>query len=110
MNFGGYDAFDDPYAYKGTHVLKNRLGLRDAAVLESFELEMSTLRAKEPLPDGRYDPTHYRRSITICFRTSIAGPENIERCALRKAAIHSASRIIYRIRWIICSKCSELCV
>jgi cell filamentation protein len=68
MNFGGYDAFDDPYAYKGTHVLKNRLGLRDAAVLESFELEMSSLRAKEPLPDGRYDPAHYRRIHHYLFQ------------------------------------------
>lgn len=61
MNFGGYDAFDDPYAYKGSHVLKNKLGLRDVALLESFELEMSTSRANEALPDGRYDPDHYRR-------------------------------------------------
>lgn len=61
MNFGGYDAFDDPYAYKGTHVLKNKLGLRDAAELESFELEISSSRASEALPDGDYDPGHYRQ-------------------------------------------------
>ena len=61
MNVGGYDAFDDPYAYKGTHVLKNKLGLRDAAELESFELEMSSSRASEALPDGHYDPDHYRQ-------------------------------------------------
>jgi cell filamentation protein len=53
------DAFADPYAYKGTTVLKNRLGTRDQATLESFELEMSTLRAAEPLPRGRFGPTHY---------------------------------------------------
>ena len=29
MAFEGYDAFDDPYCYKGTTTLKNRLGLRD---------------------------------------------------------------------------------
>jgi cell filamentation protein len=61
MTLGGYDAFDDPYAYKGTYVLRNKLGLRDAAELEAFELEMSTLRATEPLPDGDYDPSHYRQ-------------------------------------------------
>ncbi|GAA0301043.1 Fic family protein [Sphingomonas oligophenolica] len=60
MNLSGYDAFDDPYAYKGTHVLKNKLGLRDTAALESFELEMSNSRATEALPDGDYDPRHYR--------------------------------------------------
>ena len=57
----GYDAFDDPYAYKGTTTLKNRLGLRNADQLEAFELEMTTIRASEPLPRGRYDAPHYRR-------------------------------------------------
>lgn len=57
----GYDVFDDPYCYKGTHVLKNRASLRDAETLEAFELEMSTLRADEPLPAGRFTPAHYKR-------------------------------------------------
>lgn len=57
---GGYDAFDDPYAYKNTNVLKNRAGLRDAALLEDFELEMTALRAEEPLPGGLFGPAHYR--------------------------------------------------
>lgn len=61
MPFKGYDAFDDPYAYRGTGTLKNKLGLKDPSQLEAFELEMSTLRGNEPLPNGRYDPTHYRR-------------------------------------------------
>ena len=93
----GYDAFDDPYCYKGTTTLKNKLGLRDPALLESFELEMTTLRASETLPDGEYDPRHYRRIHHHLFqdvyrwagkyrtvRTSKAGnlfcfPEYIER-------------------------------
>lgn len=57
---GGYDAFDDPNCYKGADVLKNKAGLRDAALLENFELEMSTLRAGEPLPSGRFGAAHYR--------------------------------------------------
>ena len=60
MSLGGYDAFEDPYAYRGTNVLKNRLGTRDPAILEAFELEMTTLRAEEPLPTGRFGPAHYR--------------------------------------------------
>lgn len=60
MTNGGYDAFDDPYSYKGTHVLKNLLRTKDPAVLEAFELEMATLRAEEPLPDGRFGAAHYR--------------------------------------------------
>lgn len=60
MTNGGYEAFDDPYCYKGTDVLKNRLGTRDPAILEAFELEMTTLRAEEPLPNGRFGAAHYR--------------------------------------------------
>ena len=60
MTFEGYDAFDDPYCYKSTQVLKNRLGTRDAATLEAFEVEISALRAEEPLPAGRIGATHYR--------------------------------------------------
>jgi len=55
-----YDAFDDPYCYKGTSVLKNKAGLRDQAGLEGFELEMSSVRATEPAPTGKFDPAHYR--------------------------------------------------
>lgn len=60
MTFGGYDAFDDPYCYKGTQILKNRLGTRDAATLRAFEVEISALRAEEPLPEGRFVAAHYR--------------------------------------------------
>lgn len=60
MTNEGYDAFDDPYCYDGTFVLKNRLHTRDAALLEAFELEMMSLRAEEPLPAGRFGPAHYR--------------------------------------------------
>jgi cell filamentation protein, protein adenylyltransferase len=56
----GYDVFDDPYCYKGTSVLKNRARLRDKKTLDDFELEMSTLRSRDPLPEGRFTPAHYR--------------------------------------------------
>lgn len=59
MSGNAYDSFDDPYCYKGSFVLKNRAGLRDADALEGFELEMSSVRAEEPLPDGAFDPPHY---------------------------------------------------
>ena len=60
MSFVGYAAFDDPYVYKGTSVLKNKLKTRDADVLSAFEVEMTTLRAEEPLPAGRFGTAHYR--------------------------------------------------
>ena len=79
----GYDAFDDPYSYKGTTVLKNKLGLRDLAVLQSFELEMTTLRASEPLPRGRFGPAHYREIHRHLFQDvySWAGKYRIVRTA-----------------------------
>ena len=63
MTGSRYDAdeIEDPYSYRGTACLKNKLGLRDAETLQAFELEMSTVRADEPLPTGRFGPTHYRR-------------------------------------------------
>jgi cell filamentation protein len=57
---GGYGAFDDPYLYPGTSVLRNLLEIRDAKVLESYEVEISRLRSWEPLPEGEFDPAHYR--------------------------------------------------
>lgn len=56
-----YDALDDPYAYPGTSVLENLLDIQDPQQLEAFEVEISTLRAEEPLPQGNFDPSHYRQ-------------------------------------------------
>ena len=63
MTGSRYDADEiaHPYSYRGSACLKNKLGLRDAEILQAFELEMSTLRADEPLPAGRFGPTHYCR-------------------------------------------------
>src|SRR5260370_41139265 len=61
MSSEGYDAFDDPYCYPGTTVLRNRLDIRDQSELDAFEVEITTLRAEEPLPDGDFDPAHYCR-------------------------------------------------
>lgn len=54
-----YEVYADPYCYKGTTVLKNKAKLRNPELLRDFELEMSTLRGLEPLPQGRFDPAHY---------------------------------------------------
>lgn len=59
MNFEAYDAFEDPYVYPGTTVLRNLLDIRDQAELEAFEVEISMLRAEEPLPAGDFGPAHY---------------------------------------------------
>jgi cell filamentation protein len=56
-----YDAFNDPYCYAGTGVLKNRLGLRDLNALEAFETDATAQRFAEPLPRGHFSASHYCR-------------------------------------------------
>ena len=55
------DEIEDPYSYRGTCCLKNKLKIRDPVKLQAFELEMSSVRSQEPLPRGRFGPAHYRR-------------------------------------------------
>lgn len=51
----------DPYVYPGTDVLRNRLGIRDAAGLQRVEADLCNWRglrlASEPLP-GSFDLAH----------------------------------------------------
>lgn len=54
-----YDAFDDPYCYEGSSVLKNKLDLRTEGELTAFEHAISSQRAEEPLPAGDLDQRHY---------------------------------------------------
>ena len=55
-----YDAIEDPYTYKNSTVLVNKLDLQNQAELDEFEAEISSARASEPLPDGSLDFTHYK--------------------------------------------------
>jgi cell filamentation protein len=54
-----YDATDDPYTYKDSTVLVNKLDLRDQAELDDFEAEITNARAGEPLPEGNLDFAHF---------------------------------------------------
>lgn len=55
-----YETLSDPYCYKGTTVLRNRLGIREQEALEAFEAEATAQRFAEALPIGRFGVTHYR--------------------------------------------------
>jgi cell filamentation protein len=55
-----YDAVEDPYCYPGTTVLKNKLKLKTQSELNSFEAEITSQRAEEPLPAGKLTYPHYR--------------------------------------------------
>ena len=50
---------DTIYCYVGTDVLRNKLGIKDAAELANFEAEISSQRAREPIPEGDLDYAHY---------------------------------------------------
>lgn len=51
---------DDPYVYPGTSVLRNKLGLTEAARLEAFERQMVAQRLAENIPTGAFDLAHLR--------------------------------------------------
>lgn len=54
-----YDAFDDPYCYPGTTVLKNLRNLKKQSLLTRYETAITAQRFDEPLPSGRLSVGHY---------------------------------------------------
>ncbi len=50
----------DPYLYPGSTVLRNRLGITDAAQLDYRERELVTQRISEGTPAGGFDLAHLR--------------------------------------------------
>jgi cell filamentation protein len=55
-----YGSVEDPYCYAGGQILKNKQQLQSADELERFENNMVAIRFAEPLPNGIFDPAHYR--------------------------------------------------
>lgn len=51
---------DDPYVYPDTSVLRNRLGITDAAFLDKQERSLVVLRVRKGVPRGAFDLTHLR--------------------------------------------------
>jgi len=50
----------DPYVYPGTSVLKNRLNIRDAELLEAVEIDLVYSRMRQGLPKGQLDFDHLK--------------------------------------------------
>lgn len=50
----------DPYVYPGTNVLKNLAGLTDSDRLRRFERMVTTVRAEQGSPRGRFDLPHLK--------------------------------------------------
>jgi hypothetical protein len=83
-----YDAIEDPYTYKNSTFLVNKLDLRTQGELEAFEAEISSARAEEPLPEGMLDFAHYRAIHHHLFQDVYeVNPVPSE---YQKAAIHFA--------------------
>jgi len=51
---------DDPYVYPGTTVLRNKLGIRDAAKLDHAERRLVVDRIAEGIPTGDFDLAHLK--------------------------------------------------
>jgi cell filamentation protein len=51
---------DDPYTEPGCAVLRNKLGIRTATLLDASERRLVTQRAIEGIPKGRFDLVHLR--------------------------------------------------
>jgi cell filamentation protein len=96
----GYDAFDEPCAYPGTTVLKNILDLRDPDTLEAFEVEISTLRAEEPLPEGTFDAAHYCAVHHHLFQDVYDWAGQYRTVRTSKGGISSAIRKTFARRWM----------
>jgi cell filamentation protein len=50
----------DPYVYPGTSILRNKLGIRDAALFDYHEREITTARARQGIPTGNFDLKHLK--------------------------------------------------
>ena len=51
-------SFADPYVYPDSHVLRNRLGITDAAELDRIERRLVTERVAAGIPTGQFDLAH----------------------------------------------------
>jgi cell filamentation protein len=49
---------EDPYVYPGTNILRNKLGIHDADLLDFHERELATQRGREGFPKGNFDLKH----------------------------------------------------
>lgn len=62
---------NDPYVYKGTHILVNTLNIKDYDRLEFVEKELTTVRLKDIsrglLTEGFYDVEHFKQFHRYIF-------------------------------------------
>jgi cell filamentation protein len=74
----------DPYLYPNSDVLRNKLGLRDAAALEQVERALVTQRMAEGVPEGRFDLDHLRAIHRHLFQDLFDWAGEIRRVEIAK--------------------------
>ncbi len=100
MNSEGYDAFEDPYCYPGTSVLRNRLDIRYQSELDAIRRSKSPPSARKSLCPKVPLTRHTTATFTIIyFRTFTPGPGNTAPYGYRRAATHSAIQNTSPPRW-----------
>lgn len=68
MNPIKYGTDDDPYSYKGTDVLINKLDIKSNVILEKAEEEISTLAANSiDFSDPPYDSNYWKSIHNVLF-------------------------------------------
>ena len=75
---------DDPYVYPGSTVLRNKLGIRDAATLDYHEREIVTMRAREGLPHGDFDLAHLKAIHRHLFQDIYSWAGEVRRVEISK--------------------------
>ena len=82
--------FADPYVYPGTDVLRNKPGIRDAALLRAFEYEQTADRAAElvnkPIT-GKFDLDHLKAIHKHLFQDVYEWAGEIRTVNLRKDVV-----------------------
>jgi cell filamentation protein, protein adenylyltransferase len=76
---------DDPYVYPGTTILRNKLGIRDAATLDALERRMVAQRMAEGIPTGDFDLAHLQAIHRHLFQDVYHWAGKIRTVELNKA-------------------------
>jgi cell filamentation protein len=78
----------DPYVYPNTQILRNKLGIRNAARLEYFERVHVAQRTAEDMPNGDFDLYHLCAIHRHLFQDVYDWAGEVRRVSLAKGGSH----------------------
>lgn len=94
---------DDPYVWPGSDVLRNRLGIRDAADLNVTERRLVLQRAREGVPTGHFDLAHLRAIHRHLFQDVYDWAGEIRTVEIRKGGSQFQFRRYIETAWPTCT-------